>query len=145
MNESQRDSVYAYLYLNALAAENTGVEIELHHGNCVGVDVEVAKIAKELGYRLVAHPGPKGKYYSDEIYINDEVRPSRGYLDRNRDIVNETNFLLVVPFEDTHQDKGGTWYTHDYAVKKGKSMRVFYPNKMNVVSTPVDIFKREMR
>lgn len=125
MNENQRDSVTSFL--RGLSMEFD--YLELHHGNCVGVDVEVAEIAKELGFRIVSHPGPKSQYSGKNDEVNDETRETLPYFTRNRRIVNETNFLLVVPFEDTHQNKGGTWYTYDYALKKGKPMRIFYPHQ----------------
>ena len=100
---------------------------EHHHGDCIGVDREVAVIARSLGYRIIAHPPNKKALQA--FYPSDETRPERPYLVRNKIIVDETNILLVVPLQDRHQPKGGTWYTHDYARQKGKPLIVFYPTK----------------
>ena len=100
---------------------------ELHHGDCKGVDVEVAAIARYLGWRIVCHP-PKSSEQQG-FYGGDEIREARGYLQRDRQIVDETELLLVVPLQDEWQKKGGTWYTHDYAVKKSKPVKIFYPNR----------------
>jgi hypothetical protein len=98
---------------------------ELHHGDCCGVDVEVAAIARELGYKIVCHP-PKSNHMQG-FFGGDESREPKGYLQRDRQIVDETELLIVVPLQNEWQPKGGTWYTHDYAKKTGKPVEVFYP------------------
>jgi hypothetical protein len=104
-----------------------GQEVELHHGDCIGVDVEVAAIAETFGYKIICHPPTNGDLRG--FFEGNEVRQEKGYLTRNRNIVDETDMLIVVPVEDSHQTTGGTWYTHDYAVKKGKAVYVFYPTQ----------------
>jgi hypothetical protein len=98
---------------------------EFHHGDCAGVDVEAAAIARELGFRIVCHP-PK----SDNLrgfFPSDESRRPLGYLARDRNIVDETQCLIVVPLQDKWQPKGGTWYTNDYAEKQLKPRVIVYP------------------
>jgi hypothetical protein len=99
----------------------------LHHGDCVGVDVEVAQIARELGYHIICHPPEKddlrGFFYSDSYEL------PKSYFARNRDIVDSTDFLFVVPYQMEWQLNGGTWYTHDYAVKKKKPLKIFWPEE----------------
>ena len=102
-----------------------GPETEFHHGDCLGVDVEVAAIARELGYRIVCHPPVKDE--TRGFFGGDEVRAPAGYLERDRAIVDATELLIVVPLQTEWQPKGGTWYTHDYARKKNKPVKVFYP------------------
>jgi hypothetical protein len=100
---------------------------ELHHGDCLGVDVQVAAIAQELGFRIVCHP----PQLSDQqgFFGGDEIREPLGYLHRDRNIVDQTDTLIVVPLQDQWQPKGGTWYTHDYAIRAGKPVTIFYPNQ----------------
>lgn len=108
-------------FLSKLGSDN-----ELHHGDCSGVDVEIAAIVKELGWRIVCHPP-----YSTEsqgFFGGDEVRAPKGYLERDRNIVDESELLIVIPLQNTWQPRGGTWYTHDYAKKTGKPCVVFYPD-----------------
>lgn len=100
---------------------------ELHHGDCKGVDEQVAKIARDAGWRIVCHP-PESDYLR-AFFPSDEVRVPAGYLKRDRAIVDETEFLIVVPLQDSWQPKGGTWYTHDYAVKTNKPLEIFYPTR----------------
>lgn len=98
---------------------------ELHHGDCVGVDVEVAEIAKKLGFKIVCHPPIKGDLRG--YFESDEYRTPLSYFARNRNIVDETDILLVLPYQTSHQNHGGTWYTHDYAKKVNKEPIVIYP------------------
>lgn len=109
--------------------ESLGAGHELHHGDCLGVDAEVAAAADQLGWRIVCHP-PK-TVETQAFYGGDEMREPLGYLQRDRNIVDETVMLLVVPLQNEWQPKGGTWYTHDYAVKKGKVVHIFYPGESN--------------
>lgn len=99
---------------------------ELHHGDCRGVDVEIAAIAKHLGWQIVCHP-PALKEQQG-FFGGDEVRTPKGYLARDRQIVDETELLIVVPLQDEWQSKGGTWYTCSYAKKRKSPYIIFYPN-----------------
>jgi hypothetical protein len=109
--------------------ESLGSGHELHHGDCKGVDIQVAAVAKVLGWRIVCHP-PKTTEQQG-YFGGDEMRKPLGYLQRDRNIVNETEILIVVPLQNQWQPKGGTWYTHDYAKKKNKPVTVFYPGELN--------------
>ena len=98
---------------------------EFHHGDCVGVDVEVAQIAKDLGFYIVCHPPEKDDLRG--FFPYDETRKPLSYFARNRNIVDETDILMVVPVQNEWQPNGGTWYTYDYADKKKKSIGMFWP------------------
>lgn len=103
---------------------------ELHHGDCVGADVEVAEIAKHLGYKIVCHP-PANKSLRGN-FPSDETRTPLTYFERNRNIVDETECLIVAPYQKEWQPNGGTWYTHDYAKKKNKPLILCYPDTNDV-------------
>lgn len=120
MNEKQRKEVVSFLELHSG---------ELHHGDCVGVDIEVAEIAKSLGYKIVKHPPEKTELQAN--HASDEERQPFSHFKRNRNIVDECDFLLVVPYQDAWQSNGGTWYTHDYCCKKkgSEKIKVIYPNR----------------
>lgn len=99
----------------------------LHHGHCVGVDVEVAKVLKrKFNFYIISHPPIK----TDLIGIceNDEERQAKSYFSRNRNIVNESDLLLVIPAQNSPQSFGGTWYTHDYAKENKKPYIILYPD-----------------
>lgn len=99
--------------------------VEFHHGDCVGVDDQAAIVAKELGCKVICHPPEKDELRA--FHQSDEFREPLSYFARNRKIVDETEMLIVVPYQNSHQTSGGTWYTHDYALKKGKPVFVIYP------------------
>ena len=116
MTDAQLSAVALFLFDERAA--------ELHHGDCFGVDVEVAELAKKFNYRVVCHPPIKDELRA--YHASDEIREPLSYFARNRKIVDECDLLLVVPYQKTHQTHGGTWYTHDYEVKKGKPVLVIY-------------------
>jgi hypothetical protein len=97
---------------------------EFHHGLCIGADEQAAKIAKTLGYRIVAHPGlaknPANLMYRSEWDGNDEVREAKPFIERDRDIVNETEAMLATPMTWEEQTRSGTWTTIRYAKKQGR-------------------------
>lgn len=98
---------------------------ELHHGDCVGVDVEVAGIALALGYKIVCHPPVNNSLRAN--FPSDEYRVAQTYFARNRNIVDETDLLMAAPHQNQWQPRGGTWYTHDYAKSKRKPLKLFLP------------------
>lgn len=99
--------------------------IELHHGDCIGVDEQVALIARECGGKVICHPPVKPELRA--FFNSDEYRTVATYFQRNRNIVNETSLLLVVPNSMEWQPRGGTWHTHDYAKKINRPYIIFWP------------------
>lgn len=98
---------------------------QFHHGDCIGVDVQAAEIAAGIGFYTVCHPPIKTDLRGN--HKSNEFREPLSYFARNRNIVDETDFLIVVPFQMSHQTSGGTWYTHDYAIKKNKPIEIIWP------------------
>jgi len=97
---------------------------EFHHGLCIGADVQVATIAKKLGYRVVAHPGlasdPKNLLFRGECE-NDETREAKPFIKRDHDIVDETEVMLATPKGHAEEARSGTWTTVRYAKKQGRT------------------------
>jgi hypothetical protein len=97
---------------------------EFHHGWCIGADEQVAAIAKEEGFRVVAHPGlagdPKNLLFRSEFAGNDEVREAKPFIKRDHDIVDETEVMLATPVSREEHVRSGTWTTVRYAKKKGR-------------------------
>jgi len=90
---------------------------ELHHGCCIGADSEAHEIAQDLGIWIVAHP-PDKLDKEGECYQPDETRDRRPYLVRNRAIVDDSEFLIATPRDNTERRRSGTWYTVRYAKKQ---------------------------
>lgn len=122
MTPDQQQQVEKFLEENSVT--------ELHHGDCVGVDVQVAQLARQRGIFIVCHPPIK-----DELrgwFDSDQTLDPLSYFARNRNIVDQTDHLLVVPFQTSPQNHGGTWYTFDYANKKHKPHTVIFPNQERI-------------
>lgn len=101
---------------------------EVHHGDCVGVDCEAATIIKRKGsWTIVSHPGDTPKWKAD-CSVNDIVLPEKKNLVRDRDIVDEVDFMLAFPGTMYEVKRSGTWYTIRYAKSKGKAMLIIYPD-----------------
>lgn len=103
---------------------------EFHHGDCIGADNEAANLVFGLRgacCKTVVHPPVDEKLRAfNKLYV--EMREPKTHFARNRDIVNECDVLIVCPLQSERQERGGTWYTHDYAIKRGKKVIVIRPD-----------------
>lgn len=88
---------------------------EAHHGDCIGADEEFHAIVRREApaCRIVVHPGPVGEVRA--YCRGDEVRKTKEFMARNRDIVDETDGLVGAPREASMQPRDGTWSTIRYA------------------------------
>lgn len=101
-------------------------EFELHHGDCIGADAEAHEIARGWGARVAGHPptDPKKRAFCRF----DEEREPKPYLDRNHDIVDETEWMVAAPGEMEEQLRSGTWATIRYARKRGRRLIIVHPD-----------------
>jgi hypothetical protein len=105
---------------------------EFHHGDCVGSDQEaseridyVVNKALSLGCKIVGHPPDKDDL---RAFVRcDELRERKPYLDRNRDIVNESDILIATPATLWEMQRSGTWATVRYARRVDKPVVVLPP------------------
>jgi hypothetical protein len=120
MSEHQKELVTIMMFHLAM----TRPTVYFHHGDCVGVDIEVATIAHRLSMNVICHPpmDPTHRGWFPDNYFSYE---DKTHFARNRDIVDAVDLLLVVPLTTEHQKTGGTWYTHDYAIKKNVPLKIF--------------------
>lgn len=88
----------------------------LHHGDCLGADVEAHAIALDCGARIVLHPAAQSTTNDQRAYCigAHETKPVWPALLRNRDIVNESQLLVAAPFTVQEQLRSGTWSTIRY-------------------------------
>ena len=95
----------------------TGVDITLHHGDCVGGDKIVHNIGLSLGYSIEIYPPSNDtlRAYCEGAFI---VHPEKSYMPRNEDIVDASELLIAMPATFIEQSKGGTWRTVRYARRK---------------------------
>lgn len=98
-----------------------------HHGDCIGADAEAHTIAVELGMKIVIHP-PVDERHRAFCTGHVEIRAALSHFARNRAIVDESEILLVGPLQMERQPYGGTWYTHDYGLKRAKKVMLVLPD-----------------
>lgn len=79
-----------------LAHVFTAAVSEFHHGDCIGADAEAHEIALSLGYDIVIHPptNENKRAFCDTYKKIYEPKP---YLDRNHNIVDSCDVLIVAP------------------------------------------------
>lgn len=99
---------------------------EFHHGDCIGVDARAASIA--FDGTIPVHVHPPVDETRRAFFQSRHMHEPKTHFARNRDIVDETDVLIVVPKQATWQAFGGTWYTHDYAAKRGKRIIIVWPD-----------------
>lgn len=98
----------------------------LHHGDCIGADAAAAQLAFALAWRIVCHPPLVD---SKRAFVqSDEMREAKPYLERNREIVNESELLIACPGEAREQRRSGTWSTVRYAGDAGREVVIIYPD-----------------
>lgn len=110
--------------------------LELLCGMCIGVDAETAKIIKtDTVGKVIGYPGhsksnPDDLTYRDPATENyDQIRESKPFFDRNRDIVDDSDLMIACPNgKNYHGGKGGTNYTIRYALKVGKPIIIIFPD-----------------
>ena len=129
MSDAQKEG------LRALLKAHFVIGAEFHHGCCVGGDEEAHKIASELGYWVVFHPPTDLRFVSGFMRSNLNSTGRRNlhqrvplpYLDRNREIVEETVELIAAPKENVEPVQkrgGGTWATIRCARRLGRPVTI---------------------
>ena len=102
----------------------------VHHGDCVGADAVFHDICLTLGIPIVIHPpidNSKRAYCKGTLDGYPLILVARDYLDRNHDIVDASDEMLVVPRIKAEELRSGTWATYRYAKKQSKVTHMVYP------------------
>jgi hypothetical protein len=99
---------------------------EFHHGDCIGADAQAHSIMVRRA-RVVIHPSNRD---DKRAFCRGaaEVRPAKPPLDRNRDIVDDTEVLVACPRGEDEELRSGTWATIRYARKKGRRVMLVLPD-----------------
>ncbi len=93
---------------------------EFHHGDCVGADVEANNIARDFGFKTCGHPPTNERWRA--FSKCDIWFEAKDYLDRNQDIVDACDTLIVAPRTNTEVKRGsGTWATYRDAYRIGRT------------------------
>lgn len=105
--------------------ESHGVT-ELHHGDCLGADEQIHHIARGQNIMVVTHPplNPAKRAFC-RVPGDRELKP---YLERNHDIVDETEYLIAATRTNMEEMRSGTWATVRYARRMHKPIWIVTPN-----------------
>lgn len=103
---------------------------EAHHGMCIGADANFNEICIFLKIPFIGgHPGKSAvnskstkRPFRSAVHV-DKKYPEDTHFSRNRTIVDTCDILLACPYNNI--ERGGTWYTINYAKKIGKSYIIF--------------------
>ena len=101
----------------------------LHHGCCVGADVEAHMIAYDMGFKIHLHPPLDTSYECDDLKILSqafEVDPPYSYSGRNQRIVLRSNLVIATPL--SLNGKGGTWNCLGHADDINKPRIIIIPD-----------------
>lgn len=101
-------------------------KVELHHGDCVGGDATLDRIAKMYGVWRVGHP-PTNDAYRAWCDVDELLEPKE-YIARNHDIVDVTTELWVGAGGMTEQQRSGTWATVRYARRHDRPITIVFPD-----------------
>lgn len=99
---------------------------EFHFGNCIGWDTiayDIFKIFKPT-IKTISHPPINKAYYKPN---GDVTRKPKEYLERNKDIVNESDIIIACPITK-EKNRSGTWHTIRYAKNQNKIVVIIYPD-----------------
>ena len=105
------------------------IVFEFHHGCCVGADAQAHGIAHDLHIKKVLHPPVNpAKRALCELDPGDVELPKKPYLDRDHDIVDNTDVLIAAPASTREDIRSGTWATVRYARRKGRVIMMIDPD-----------------
>lgn len=120
-------TVKQYLALRDLWLPRANQDVTVHLGDCIGADTEAYWLATdELNWYRVGHIPDND---SKRAFLDyDELREPRPYLERNRDIVDESVRLFATPNEHRDRLRGGTWSTVRHARRLGIPIYIVLPD-----------------
>jgi hypothetical protein len=97
---------------------------EFHHGDCKGADADAHDIVREFfpDVYIVIHPPELS--YTQAFKQGDEHRVPGSYINRDKDIVDDSEYLIGAPLTNEEQWRSGSWTTIRYARKTKKPYTV---------------------
>lgn len=126
MTQAQRQQ---FVHVLDQALERERVD-EFHYGGCVGADAQAAALARWIGFAAVLHPANDvaARWIAPKPEWTVRVRPARPALDRNRDIVDACDLLIVAPRLMREERRSGTWQTVRFAERIGHDYLIVWPD-----------------
>lgn len=115
---------------------------EAHHGMCVGADEEFDELLGQTYVPLVHGHPPTDTSLMAEGLSCDVLSEPKPYLQRNRDIVDQTEHLIAAPRGMTEEHRSGTWSTVSYARRLRRPITICWPDG-TVTREPIPTERRE--
>ncbi len=102
------------------------------HGSCIGFDAESDQIVRNMKapVLIAIHP-PTSQAKRAPIVPRpyfDHVYPEKPYIERNHNIVDNSDFMFFCPSSMSENQRSGTWATIRYAQKIHKPFMVIWPD-----------------
>jgi len=98
----------------------------IRHGDCIGADENIHNICSDRNIPIHIHPPSKRIYRA--FCESDFIHREKEYLERNRDIVDNSDIVLGFPFNKKSIPKSGTWYTINYCKQVRKTCIIIFPD-----------------
>ena len=120
MTEFQKQEVERILIFHCYA-----LDLEAHHGDCMGADAQFHQFAQKYGYPIIIHPSN----LNTRVYCQGAIRiyEPKNALIRNCDIVDSVDIMIATPAQNYEILRSGTWATIRYARKVGRVIHIIYP------------------
>lgn len=103
---------------------------EFHHGDCIGSDETATFMVWRFRCTentiIVGHPPDKNNKRA--FSFADVWMEPKPYLERNTDIVSDTDYLIATPGGFEEELRSGTWSTIRRARKQNKRQFIIYPD-----------------
>lgn len=100
--------------------------IEVHHGDCVGLDNWAHNLAIKHHKLIVVHPPDVEKWRAYCTNKNATILPVKWYTNRNLDIILASDICLAFPFSREWASSRGTYNFVDVATKHKKSLIIVH-------------------
>jgi len=123
LNEEQRNQI-----INLLDKYDNMIIL---HGDCIGSDTDFHNLC--INYRnlksskkIIIHIYPPDKSTLRGFNKGDLIMDMKPYLDRNMDIINNSDLLVACPFDKNKEElRSGTWSTIRQARKKKMKIYIY--------------------
>jgi hypothetical protein len=83
-----------------------------------------------MGYNITIHPPSNGKKRALCKDKGVTILPPRPYMERNQNIVNQSDVLIGVPKDTKEVIRSGTWATIRRARKRKMMILIIWPDGM---------------
>lgn len=121
MTDAQKDALRSFL-------ETLPQQITFRHGDCVGADAEAHDIVREVRPEAKVIKYPSNLPDKTAGKEADEVREPNEPLQRNKDIVRDSDLVIGAPRQQKEIPRSGTWMTLRETRRKNKAVVTFGPN-----------------